>query len=332
MVRTAISSTEVRQARALWCEAAQTYGLRASPLPPLPDGALRIVAEHSCVSRGTERLVLEGRVPDSEAERMRCPNQEGTFPFPVKYGYALVGTVVEGPRERIGERVFALHPHQSVATVAGDMAVAVPAAVPPRRAALAANMETALNVVWDSRAAPGDRIMVIGAGVVGLLIAHILSRIAGTDVAVLDRDIQKRAAVEAIGARFVCDPLSNVDIAVNASGNGAALATAIDAAGLEARIVEASWVGAGTTAVPLGGAFHSRRLSLVSSQVGRLPAHRAARWSTGRRLATALDLLADPRLDVLLTHSIALTDAPERLPALLAADGPLAITIDYTET
>ncbi|UOM35809.1 zinc-binding alcohol dehydrogenase [Acuticoccus sp. I52.16.1] len=326
-----VTTTGVRQATALWCVAAGRYALRPAPQPLAGADTVRIAARYSAVSRGTERLVLEGRVPDSEADRMRCPNQEGEFPFPVKYGYAMVGEIVDGPAERRGERVFLLHPHQTLVTVPAAAAVAVPPAVPSRRATLAANMETALNVVWDSRAAPGDHILVIGAGVVGLLVARILARIPGTTVTVMDRDEAKRGVVSAMGAAFGAGALPGapVDVAINASGSGAALTDAIAGAGLEARIVEASWVGDGTVAVPLGGAFHSQRLTLVSSQVGRVPAERAARWTTTRRLQTALALLDDPALDVLLTHNIAFGDAPDCLPRLLTDDGPLAITLEY---
>lgn len=319
----------VRHGTALWCEASGQYGLRPADCAAAGPDTVRIAALHSAVSRGTERLVLAGRVPQSESERMRCPHQEGSFPFPVKYGYALVGTILDGPKSRVGETVFVLHPHQSVATVDAAAALTVPTSVPPRRATMAANMETALNVVWDAKVAPGDRVLVIGAGVVGLLVARLCARIPATSVTVLDRDDAKRGAAEAMGARFCDSPPREVDVAINASGHGAALTSAIEAAGLEARIVEASWTGTGTTALALGGAFHARRLRLVSSQVGRVPAERAARWTNARRLATALALLDDGALDVLLTHDIPFAEAPRRLPPLLEADGPLAITLAY---
>ncbi|ORE92004.1 dehydrogenase [Stappia sp. 22II-S9-Z10] len=324
------SSMTVRQAKALWCDGRHRFSVRTAPSAAPGPGEVAIAAEHSAISRGTERLVAEGRVPASEAERMRCPFQEGDFPFPVKYGYALVGRIVAGPAARIGERVFALHPHQSLSVVPEGAAHRVPEDVPARRATLAANMETALNIVWDSGAAPGDRVLVIGAGVVGLCVAHILARMPAVTVTVVDRDPAKGAAAEAIGARFAAEPPRDVDVAINASGNGAALATAIEAAGVEARIVEASWLGEGETAVPLGGPFHARRLSIVSSQVGRLPAAKAPRWDFARRIAAALSLLADPRLDHLLTHSLTLSEAPAALPRLLRDDGPLAITLDYS--
>ncbi len=327
-----ISDGRVQHATSLWCEGIGTYGLREAPIPPSRDGEVRLAALWSAVSRGTERLVLEGRVPPAEAERMRCPHQDGAFPFPVKYGYALVGRVEVGPLDLVGRTAFALHPHQTHVILPREAILPVPDGVPPRRATLAANMETALNVVWDSGAGPGDRVLVLGAGVVGLMAARLLARTPGTEVTVADRDERKAAAAGAMGARFAdLDRLPRgVDVVVDATGSGEALADAIDAAALEARIVVAGWLGAGTAAVPLGGAFHSLRLALVSSQVGRVPQHRAPRWTQARRLAKALELLGDAALDALFTHELALADAPRELPRLLAGDtGALAITLRY---
>ncbi|MBJ3776168.1 zinc-binding alcohol dehydrogenase [Acuticoccus sp. 2012] len=275
--------------------------------------------------------MLEGRVPASETERMRCPHQEGEFPFPVKYGYALVGRIAEGPAALIGRIGFALHPHQSAAVVAADAVSLVPEGVPPRRATLAANLETALNIVWDSGASLGDRVLVIGAGVVGLLVARLLSRIAGVEVTLADADPAKRAAAEAMGAAFAAPHSlpADVDVAINATGSDAGLDMAIAAAGLEARIVEASWHGEGTQRVTLGGAFHARRLTIQSSQVGRIPAARAARWTHRRRLATVMRLLEDDALDALISHEVPLAEAPARLPGLLKEPGALGILITY---
>ena len=158
-------------AQALWYVTRGRAELRPAPLPPVAPDYARVRTLWSGLSRGTERLVFEGRVSGSESERMRAPLQEGDFPFPVKYGYCAVGVVEEGPRSLRGRTVFALHPHQDRFVAPVSMLVPVPEAVPPRRAVLAANMETALNALWDSGAGPGDRIVVVGAGVVGLLVA-----------------------------------------------------------------------------------------------------------------------------------------------------------------
>lgn len=313
----------VQQAIALWTIAKGRMALRAETLPPVSENSLILQAICSGVSRGTERLVLSGAVPDSERDRMRCPHQAGDFPFPVKYGYCLVGRVVEGPADRIGQVCFALHPHQDRAVVAAAAAIPLPAGLPPRRAVLGANMETALNVVWDAGLAPGDRALVVGAGVVGLLVAALAARIPGTEIWLSDLRPGRAALAEALGARFALpDALpADVDVAINASASAAGLQAAMAAAGTEARVVEASWHGDRDVALPLGGAFHSRRLRLISSQVGRIPADRSARWDYRRRLAKALDLLAGmPALDALLGPEVPFTSAPERLPALLDAD------------
>lgn len=314
---------------AIWYECSGRVGLRSHNVPAPPHDHVSVAALHSAVSRGTERLVLSGAVPPSEYGRMRGPHQDGDFPFPVKYGYAVVGRIESGPRA--GETVFVLHPHQSRFTVPREAALPVPAGVPPRRATLAANLETALTVAWDSGASLGDRVLVVGAGVVGLLIARLLAGIPGAAVTVADTDPGKAAVAAALGARFAAPATlaDDFDVAINASASAAGLDSALAAAGPEARVVEASWHGARPATVHLGGAFHSRRLTLAASQVGRIPPARAPRWSHRRRLELALALTADPALDALLTHAVPLAEAPARLPGLLRAPGPLAITIDY---
>lgn len=307
--------------RALWTIAADTFALRHVTLPPDDAAMLTLVAHHSGVSRGTEALVARGAVPDSERDRMRCPHQEGDFPFPVKYGYALVGAVTNGPADRVGQMCFALHPHQTLARVPAAAALPLPEGLPPRRAVLAANMETAVNVTWDSGAGPGDRVLVVGAGVVGLLVAHVIARIPGTQVTLCDLNPARAVLADAVGAAFAApaDVPGGQDVVINTSASAAGLRLALNAAGQEGTVVEASWHGTGDVALPLGGPFHARRLTLRSSQVGDLPPHRKPRWDYTRRLTLALRLLRDaPALDALLTHDIPFDDAPALLPALLA--------------
>jgi len=307
--------------RALWTIAANRFALRDAPPPPVGVDRVTLAARFSGVSRGTEALVARGGVPDSEHDRMRCPHQAGDFPFPVKYGYALVGEVTEGPDDRIGQTCFALHPHQSVAVICAAAALPLPEGLPPRRAVLAANMETAVNVTWDSGAGPGDRVLVVGAGVVGLLVAHVIARIPGTQVTLCDPNPGRAALAAAMGAGFAPPDAvpDGQDIVVNTSASAAGLRRALEAAGPEAVVVEASWHGAGDVALPLGGPFHARRLTIRSSQVGDLPPQRKPRWDHTRRLSLALRLLRDaPALDALLTHDVPFDDAPARLPALLA--------------
>lgn len=321
------------QTEAVWYVSKGRAEIRSSTLATLGADDVRVAALYSGVSRGTERLVCHGRVPVSEHQRMRCPNQEGDFSFPVKYGYALVGVIEDGPKARIGEHVFVLHPHQRQLNVSLTAVNTLPKDLPPRRACLAANMETALNITWDAQAAPGDRILIIGGGVLGLLIAGIVARIPGTDVTVADIDPTRASVAQKLGARFVQPDAApqDQDIVIHTSSNPAGLAVALSCAGTEARVVEASWYGDKTVALSLGEAFHSRRLQLISSQVGAVPASHRARWTYARRMAAALDLLRDDRFDVLITGEIAFTDAPAQLPGVLVnASTGLMTVIRYT--
>ncbi len=310
------------EAQALWTTGPGRMSLRRARLAPADAGEVLLRALNSGVSRGTEGLVLAGRVPASEHDRMRCPHQDGAFPFPVKYGYALVGVVEAGPAALVGRVVFALHPHQDRAVLPEAAVLPLPAGLAPALAVLAANLETALTVTWDSGAAPGDRVLVVGAGVVGLLSARLIAAIPGTEVVITDRR-DRAAAAALLGLSFSPpDALpGEVDIAINASGSGAGLQTAIDAAGREAVVVEASWHGAAPATLSLGGGFHVKRLTLKSSQVGSLPPARAPRWDHRRRLALALDLLVRfPEFEALLGPEIAFDLAPDLLPPLLAPE------------
>lgn len=291
---------------------------------------MRLKALYSGISRGTERLVLNGAVPESEHTRMRCPFQEGDFPFPVKYGYCFVGQVADGPPERLGQTCFALYPHQDLAEIPADAAIPLPEGLPPRRAVLAANMETALTAVWDSGAAPGDKVLVVGAGVLGLLMASLIAAMPGTAVTITDLNPERAAIARALGVRFAASAAEapdGQDITINASASGGGLRLAMEKAGHEARVVEASWHGANEVSLPLGEGFHSRRLQLISSHVGHIPTARAGRWSHRRRMETALRLLAEmPALDALITHEVPFEDAPDHLPALIN-DSPDALCI-----
>jgi NADPH:quinone reductase-like Zn-dependent oxidoreductase len=315
-------------ATALWTLERETLGLRREVLPPLAPGEVLCRALYSAVSRGTESLVFHGAVPESEWQRMRAPFQAGDFPFPVKYGYQMVAEVLEGDMPK-GTRIFALHPHQDRFVLPVTMARPLPDALPSRRAVLAANMETALNALWDSGAAPGDRIAVIGAGIVGLLIGYLASRLPGADVVLVDIDSSKARIAAALEISFAAAPPADCDVVFHASAHPAGLAAAIAAAGMEAAVIELSWYGDGVVPAPLGGSFHARRLKLVSSQVGQVSASHRARWDYARRLAKALDLLLDVRLDHLLEPDMPFMQTPELLPAILAKPGALAQVVTY---
>jgi threonine dehydrogenase-like Zn-dependent dehydrogenase len=263
---------------------------------------------------------------------MRCPFQEGEFPAPVKYGYSAVGVVEEGPAEALGRRVFCLHPHQDRFVVPRDAVTDIPEDVPDRRAALAANMETAVNGLWDATPGPGDRITVIGAGVVGCLTAALAARLPGAEVELIDIDPNREGIAVLLGCRFAapCKACPEADLVIHASGTPDGLSTALAIAGFEATVLEMSWYGTRTVPLALGGAFHSRRLTLRSSQVGAVPAVRRQRWSRQRRLALALSLLRDPVFDVLLSGEGAFAALPELMPRLARSPpGVLCHTLRY---
>ena len=327
-----MASSRGQNAAALWYVGPGRGEIRGEPAIEPGPRDVRVRALHGALSRGTERLVFAGRVPESEFERMRAPFMGGAFPFPVKYGYAVVGRVETGPQELRDRIVFVLHPHQSVFAIPAEAAIPVPDGVPPRRAVLAANMETALNAAWDAAPGPADRIAVVGAGVVGALIGFLCGKLAGARVVLVDITASRAELAKRLGVDFAlpADAPGDCDLVFHASGTPAGLATALRAAGEEAAVIELSWYGSGEVPIRLGEAFHSRRLRLVSSQVGQVaPSHRA-RWTPQRRLAAALNLLADPALDALLAPAIAFGDLPAQLPAIFAAEsGVLCQLIDY---
>jgi NADPH:quinone reductase-like Zn-dependent oxidoreductase len=313
----------VTEAQAFWLADPGRGELRAVRLPPLAAGEVRVRAVASGISRGTESLVFQGKVPESQHRAMRCPFQEGDFPAPVKYGYASVGIVEAGPAALVGERVFCLHPHQDRYHVPASAVVPVPSGVPDSRAVLAANMETAVNGLWDAAPRIGDRIAVVGAGVVGALVGALAARLPGATVELVDIDPARAALAAALGCRFAApaDAAPDADLVIHASASEAGLATALRLAGFEATVLEMSWFGARPVAVPLGEAFHSRRLTLRSSQVGAVATAQRARWDLRRRLALALELLADPVYDRLLAGECRFADLPEMMARLAAAPG-----------
>ena len=311
--------------QALWCVAPREAEIRPAAL----GAGVAVRTRFSAISRGTERLVFEGRVPSDQHDIMRAPHQEGAFSYPVKYGYAAVGDIEEEGEEP--RPVFALFPHQTRFALPREALFPLPSGVPPARAVLAANMETALNIVWDCAAAPGDRIAVIGAGVVGALTGYLVAQMPGTEVTLVDPNPGRAALARAFACDFTTPdaPPDNCDIVIHASATSAGLVTALDCAGTETMIVEASWYGADSVTAPLGGAFHSQRLKLVSSQVGALPPNRRPRWTHRRRLTKALELLKDPVLDTLVSGETRFEDLPATYANILASPETLCHRIVY---
>jgi threonine dehydrogenase-like Zn-dependent dehydrogenase len=264
---------------------------------------------------------------------MRAPFMSGSFPFPVKYGYAAVGRVEAGPEALLGKNVFALHPHQSKFDVPAESVVPIPNEIPLSRAVLAANMETALNATWDAAPGPFGRIAVVGAGVVGALVGFLCARIEDAEVTLVDVDSSRDAIAWGFGLDFAKpeEAPTDCDFVFHTSATAEGLATALGIAGEEATVLELSWYGSGNVAVPLGGAFHSRRLKLISSQVGKVaPSHRAA-FSYRQRLEAAIKLTAHPHLDALLAPALAFDELPARLPDILKPrSGVLCQLVSYS--
>jgi threonine dehydrogenase-like Zn-dependent dehydrogenase len=319
-------------AQAFWTVAPGVGEIRSAPLREPASGELRVRTLRSGISRGTESLVFRGAVPESQWSAMRCPFQEGEFPGPVKYGYASVGQVEAGPEGLIGRRVFCLHPHQDRYVVPAESVVPVPDAVPDARAVLAANMETAVNGLWDAAPRLGDRIAVVGAGVVGCLVAALASRLPGVAVELIDVDPGRAPLAASLGCRFAlpAQATRDVDLVIHASGHPEGLVTALGLAGFEATVLEMSWYGDRAVTLPLGEAFHARRLTLRSSQVGAVATAQRARWTYRRRMSLALGLLADPVFDLLLTGSSPFAGLPRTLQRLAEAPaGELCHVVTY---
>ena len=311
------------QARAFWTVAPGRGEIRTETLPPLGSGEVLVRALFSGISRGTESLVFRGAIPESEHLRMRAPFQGGTFPGPVKYGYASVGEVEQGPAEWQGRRVFVLHPHQTRFIVPISALQTLPSDLPAERAVLAANMETAVNGLWDAAPRIGDRISIIGGGTVGCLVAWLAGQIGGCEVELVDTNAARGAMARHLGVQFALPEQARqeADVVIHASGSPAGLALALAVAGFEATVTEMSWYGAQAVSVPLGEAFHARRLRLVSSQVGHVASAQRARWDHARRMNLALSLLRNPLLDALITGESLFETLPEVMPGLVHSPG-----------
>jgi hypothetical protein len=322
-------------ARAFWTVAPGRGEIREEALPAPSADEIVVRALYSAISRGTEALVFDGRVPAGEYQRMRAPFQVGQFPWPVKYGYANVGVVEHGPRDLQDRAVFVLHPHQTRFVVPLSAAHAIPAHVPPPRAVLAASLETAINALWDARSQVGDRIVVVGAGTVGCLVAWLAARVPGCDVELVDVNPARETIARALGVRFAAPGADRApaDVVVHASGSPSGLELALRVAGFESTIVELSWYGDRIVALPLGEAFHARRLTLKSSQVGSVAASQRARWDARRRMRLALTLLGDPALDALVTGESDFDCLPETMARVAKASGQtLCERIRYAQT
>lgn len=305
-------------ARAFFVEGPSRGAIRELSLAAAKSGEARVSTLYSAVSRGTECTVFQARVPASEYERMRCPHQAGDFPFPVKYGYASVGRVTAGSSTLVGRSVFCLYPHQTEYVIAEGALLPLPEGVPEARAVLAANLETALNATWDARPLPGDRISVIGAGVVGGLVAYLTRSLAGAEVELVDINPARGVLARSLGVQFRRPEQASLarDVVFHASGSASGLETALAVAGKGADVIELSFYGDTPVTLPLGGRFHSERLALRSSQVGTVSPNARERFDHRSRLALSLALCRDPLLDVFFGEECRFEDLPAILPAL----------------
>jgi threonine dehydrogenase-like Zn-dependent dehydrogenase len=323
---------EQRMAHAYWLRSPGHGEIRPVRLPEPGRDDVLVRTVRSGVSRGTEVRVFRGGVPPDQYATMRAPFQEGDFPGPVKYGYLSVGAVEQGPSSLRGRTVFCLYPHQTAYVVPAHAVTVVPAGVPPARAVLAGTVETAVNALWDAAPLLGDRVSVVGAGMVGCCLARLLARYPGTRVTLVDVDRGRAAVAEALGVGFAlpADAAAGRDLVFHTSATSAGLQRSLELLAPEGTVIDLSWYGDREVQLTLGGAFHVGRLGIRSSQVGVVsPARRGTR-TTADRLALALDLLRDPAFDALITGESPFGELPDVMARL--ATGSLAAlchTITY---
>ncbi|MFI1731523.1 zinc-binding alcohol dehydrogenase [Streptomyces acidicola] len=313
-----------RTVRSFWLRSPGQGEIRETTLPETGEGEVLVRTLCSGVSRGTETLVFRGGVPESQYTAMRAPFQEGEFPGPVKYGYLSVGRVEEGPEELVGRTVFCLYPHQTRYVVPASAVTVVPENVPATRAILAGTVETAVNALWDAAPLIGDRIAVVGGGMVGCSVAALLAKYPGVRVQLVDADPARAGIARALGVDFAlpADALGECDLVVHASATEQGLTRSLELLRDEGTVIELSWYGDRRVSLPLGEAFHSRRLVVRSSQVGAVSAARRAGRTYADRLALALELLADPAFDALVTGECGFEELPDVMPGLTSGELP----------
>ncbi|HTA32976.1 MAG TPA: zinc-binding alcohol dehydrogenase [Solirubrobacteraceae bacterium] len=319
-------------AHAFWLRAPGCGEIRPVTLPEPRDDEVMVRTLRSGVSRGSETLVFRGGVPPGQYVAMRAPFQEGEFPGPVKYGYLNVGVVEQGPAELRGRTVFCLYPHQTAYVVPAAAVTVVPEGVPAARAVLTGTVETAVNALWDAAPLIGDRVTVVGAGMVGCCVARLLSLLPAVQVTLVDVDADRADVAAALGVDFALpdDAADGRDMVVHTSATSAGLQRSLDLLVPEGTVIDLSWYGDTEVRLSLGGVFHARRLGIRASQVGTLSPARSARRSTAGRLALALELLRDPAFDVLITGQSRFCELPDVMERLAAGSlNALCHTITY---
>ncbi len=322
------------EALAFWLREPGLGEIRPVPLPEPGPGHVLVRTLRSGVSRGTETLVFRGGVPASQYAAMRAPFQDGDFPGPLKYGYLSVGVVEQGPPELRGRTVFCLYPHQTAYVVPAEAVAVVPDDVPPERAVLAGTVETAVNALWDAAPLLGDRIAVVGAGMVGCAVARLLARIPGVRVTMVDIDASRAGVAAALGVDFSlpAEAAGGRDLVIHTSATSAGLQQSLDLLAREGTVIDLSWYGDTEVRLSLGGAFHSGRLTIRASQVGMVATSRRGRRTSAERLAIAMDLLRDPAFDALITGVSRFDELPDVMARLAGGSLPaLCHTLTYGE-
>jgi len=299
--------------------------------PEIQKNQCLLQSKYSLISVGTERTVSMGKVPVDLHDSMAVPYMKGAFSFPVKYGYSLVGKVLKGPSEWMGRNVHLMHPHQDYCYSNLSDLFILPPTIPLKRATLISNMETAVNAIWDSQVSIGDRVVVVGFGLIGSLVALIVRQIPGVEVQVVEIDKSRQQVARSLGFGVSDSCKKNhFDMAFHASGSATGLQNAIDAVGLEGPIIELSWYGNRKVDISLGTTFHSLRKQLISSQVSFIPSTKQSGWDFKRRKKTVLNLLHNPVFDHLLDTEVPFKESPSVFEKIRNNDWePLTCVVKY---
>ena len=322
-----------RQSHAFWITKKGEAAILPCELGGVPNGHSLVKVIASGVSPGTENLVFSGQVPELVHEEMKVPYMEGSFNFPIKYGYSAAGEVISSDEPALlGKRVHLLHPHQEVIVASNNDLFVYDDNIPAPRATLASNLETAVNAVWDSQVTLGQRCLIVGFGIIGSLVARVLSKLPEVEVVVVDSNLEKVELAARLGFEATTPRNfdKDFDLAFHASSSSEGLQICVDSVGFEGKVIELSWYGSRQTTLNLGGDFHSKRKSIVASQVSTLPATMQRRWSYRRRKETVFGLLRDAVFDKHITESVKFRDLPEYYNSGGLKKPGLARVVDYS--
>jgi hypothetical protein len=328
-----IQMSNSSQIYSYWVVSPSQGQIRDTPMMSLSKDTLSLETLFTGISPGTERLVGMGKVPEECWEKMRCLYMEGSFDFPLKYGYSLVGQAITG--SETGKRFFVMHPHQSRVVVARSDALELPDWLPSQRATLIPNMETALNAVWDAQVSQKDKILIVGGGIIGILISFVLSKEYGIQPDFLEQDRQRIQYLKQLpwlgNSRLGTDYREgNYNIAFHTSSSSSGLQSGIDALAFEGRCIELSWYGTQSVSLQLGGSFHYQRKQIIASQVSAIAQPKRSLIDYSQRKEQVLGLLGDATLDILLQPAIAFLELPTFMSLLYQRQvHPVSPLVEY---